>query len=232
MTSRTRTYRRRDASTDADTKIRVMIVDDYDVIRAGLRNLLESAPDIAVVAEAADERTAIVEALRVRPDVVLMDVRLPGGSGISATRLIRSHLPQTFVLMLTAFSDDEALTASILAGASGYVVKEVLGGELVIGVRAVARGESLFNEDLANSAMDRLRKGKHLLGDRLARLSPQEERILEQVARGLTNSEIARVLNLAEKTVKNYVSNVLLKLDVSGRAEAAAYLARRTGSAG
>lgn len=224
--------RQLDTKDASDGKIRVMIVDDHDVVRAGLRSLLESAGDVAVISEAADERTAIIEAVRTKPDVILMDVRLGAGSGISATRVIRSELRDVAILMLTAFSDDEALTASVVAGASGYVLKEVLGSDLVQDIRAVAGGGRLFNEKLARSAMDRLKRGKHLLEARLARLSPQEERILEQIARGQTNAEIAKTLNVAEKTVKNYVSNVLLKLDVSGRAEAAAYLARHTGSAG
>lgn len=216
----------------SSTPLAVMLVDDHDVVRGGLRRLLESTGDICVVAEAATETEAVAEALRTKPAVVVMDVRLSKGSGIGATREIRSRLPSTRVVMLTSFDDDEALAASIVAGASGYVLKEVRGGEIVRSVHAVARGEVLFDESQARAAIDRLRKGKHFLGDRLAQLSPQEERILEQIARGLTNREIGEELNLAEKTVKNYVSNVLMKLNVGRRAEAAAYLTRRTASKG
>jgi two-component system response regulator DevR len=210
-----------------------MLVDDHDVVREGLKNLLESSGGIRVVAEAATEGDAVALALQQKPAVIVMDVRLAQqGSGIQATREIRSRLPDTRVLILTSFADDEALTASILAGASGFVLKEVRGGEIVSSIRAAARGETLFDEEQARAAADRVRRGKHLRDDRLARLSPQEERILEQIARGLTNREIAETLDLAEKTVKNYVSNVLLKLNVERRAEAAAYLTRHTSSKG
>lgn len=205
-----------------------MVVDDHDIVRSGLRTLLEGSGDITVIAEAGSVRDAIAEATRTRPAVVVMDVRLADGSGIDATREIRSRLPNTRVLMLTSFADDEAIMASIAAGASGYVLKEVQGGEIVRSLRAVARGENLLDPMQTQTVMDRIRRGKHLIDDRLSLLSPQEERILEHVARGRTNHEIADEMGLAEKTVKNYVSNVLLKLGVGRRAEAAAYLARHT----
>ncbi|HJT37913.1 MAG TPA: response regulator transcription factor [Actinomycetota bacterium] len=222
----------RRAKQGACTVLDVLLVDDHAVVRAGLKNLLEANGEIRVVGEAATEGEAVAQALALKPAVVVMDVRLVGGSGIAATREIKAPLPDTKVLILTSFVDDEALAASIVAGASGYVLKEVRGGDIVSSVKAAARGEVLFDRDVARAAMDRVRKGKHLLGDRLARLSPQEERILEQIARGLTNREIAKELDLAEKTVKNYVSNVLLKLDVDRRAEAAAYLTRHTAAQG
>jgi len=213
--------------------LRVMLVDDHEVVRAGIRALLQASDDIVVTAEAGSVREAIDEADRSRPDVVVMDVRLADGSGIEATREIRAKHPKTAVVMLTSFADDEALFASIMAGASGYVLKQVKGGELLRAIRTVGSGQSLLDPAVTASVLDRLRKGKHLLQDeRLARLSPQEERILGAVADGKTNREIGDELHLAEKTVKNYVSSILSKLEVARRAEAAAYLARHTTTPG
>jgi two-component system response regulator DevR len=213
--------------------LRVLLVDDHEVVRSGIKALLQATEDIIVTAEASSVREAIDEADRARPDVVVMDVRLIDGSGIEATREIRAKHPKTQVVMLTSFADDEALFASIMAGASGYVLKQVKGGELVRAIRTVGRGESLLDPAVTNAVLDRLRKGKHLLKDeKLARLSPQEERILSLVANGKTNREIGDELHLAEKTVKNYVSSILSKLEVARRAEAAAYLARHTTTPG
>jgi two-component system response regulator DevR len=193
--------------------LRVMLVDDHEVVRAGIRALLQASDDIVVTAEAGSVREAIDEADRSRPDVVVMDVRLADGSGIEATREIRAKHPKTAVVMLTSFADDEALFASIMAGASGYVLKQVKGGELLRAIRTVGGGQSLLDPAVTASVLDRLRKGKHLMQDeRLARLSPQEERILGAVADGKTNREIGDELHLAEKTVKNYVSSILSKL--------------------
>lgn len=205
--------------------LRVLLVDDHEIVRGGLRAMLESA-GIDVVGEAGTAREAIAAALGSRPDVVLMDVRLGSGSGIEATREIRNVAPEVRVLMLTSFSDDEAMLASVIAGASGYFLKRVGTGELVRAVRAVAAGADLTHTDSAQRALERLRRGKHFAqDDRLARLSGQEERILQLVAEGRTNSEIGRELSMAEKTVKNYMSSILSKLEVGRRAEAAAYLA-------
>jgi DNA-binding NarL/FixJ family response regulator len=213
--------------------LRVLLVDDHEVVRSGVKALLQAADDIVVSGEAGSVREAIDEADRTRPDVVVMDVRLIDGSGIEATREIRAKHPKAKVVMLTSFADDEALFASIMAGASGYVLKQVKGGELVRAIRTVGRGESLLDPAVTNAVLDRLRKGKHLLKDeKLARLSPQEERILTAVANGKTNREIGDELHLAEKTVKNYVSSILSKLEVARRAEAAAYLARHTTTPG
>jgi two-component system, NarL family, response regulator DevR len=213
--------------------LRVLLVDDHEVVRDGVRALLQATEDIIVTAEAGSVREAVDEADRARPDVVVMDVRLVDGSGIEATREIRAKHPKTAVIMLTSFADDEALFASIMAGASGYVLKQVKGGELVRAIRTVGKGESLLDPAVTKSVLDRLRKGKHLLRDeKLARLSPQEERILSAVADGKTNKEIGDELHLAEKTVKNYVSSILSKLEVARRAEAAAYLARHTTTPG
>jgi DNA-binding NarL/FixJ family response regulator len=217
----------------ADRILRVMLVDDHEVVRGGLRALLTVQEEIVVCAEAGSVQEAIDEAERSRPDVVVMDVRLVDGSGIEATREIRARRPATRVLMLTSFADDEALFASIMAGASGYVLKQVKGNELVKAIRAVGEGQSLLDPAVTGPVLDRLRKGKHLLRDeKLARLSPQEERILVLVADGKTNKEIGEELHLAEKTVKNYVSSILSKLEVARRAEAAAYLARHTTTPG
>jgi len=206
-----------------------MLVDDHEIVRNGIRAALDSADDVIVTAEAGSVREAIDEAERARPDVVVMDVRLADGSGIEATREIRAKRPKTRVIMLTSFADDEALFSSIMAGASGYVLKQVKSNELLRAIRAVGAGESLLDPAVTTAVLDRLRKGKHLMKDeRLARLSPQEERILSLVAEGKTNKEIGDELRLAEKTVKNYVSSILSKLEVARRAEAAAYLARHT----
>jgi len=208
-------------------RLRVMLVDDHEVVRNGIRALLDSQEDMKVVGDAGTMRDAVDLADLCRPDVVVMDVRLPDGSGIEATRDIRSKRPETKVVMLTSYADDEALFASIVAGASGYILKQVRGNDIVASIRALGAGETLLDPDMTATAMDRMRKGKHLLGDpRLARLSPQEERVLEQIAEGKTNGQIAAALGLAEKTVKNYVSSVLMKLEVGRRAEAAAYVAR------
>src|ERR671925_392076 len=210
-------------------RIRVMLVDDHEVVRDGVKALIEANDDLTVVAEAGTVNEAIAQAERTRPDVVVMDVRLADGSGIEATREIRARLEKTQVLMLTSFADDEALFASIMAGAAGYVLKQIRGDELVTAIRRVGHGQSLLDPAVTKGVLDRLRKGKHLLMDeKLARLSPQEERILGLVAEGGTNKQIGEELGLAEKTVKNYVSSILAKLEVTRRAEAAAYLARHT----
>ncbi|HXO59908.1 MAG TPA: response regulator transcription factor [Candidatus Acidoferrum sp.] len=213
--------------------LRVVLVDDHEVVRNGIKALFQETPDVSVVGEAGTVKDAIERAVWARPDVVIMDVRLPDGSGIEATREIRARLPNTQVLMLTTFSDDEALFASIMAGAAGYVLKQIRGADLVRAVQTVGRGESLLDPAVTKGLLDRLRKGKHLLKDeRLARLSAQEERILELIAAGRTNREIGEKLHLAEKTVKNYVTSILSKLEVARRAEAAAYLARHTTTPG
>lgn len=213
--------------------LRVMLVDDHEIVRDGIRVMLDAQDDIVVTAEAGTVREAVDEAARTRPDVVVMDVQLTDGSGIEATREIRADHPATKVLMLTSFADDEALFASIMAGASGYVLKQVKSGDLLRAIRSVGAGDSLLDPAVTSAVLDRLRRGKHLMRDeKLARLSPQEERILTAVAEGKTNREIGAELGLAEKTVKNYVSSILSKLEVARRAEAAAYLARHTTTPG
>jgi two-component system response regulator DevR len=213
----------------ATHRLRAMVVDDHEVVRDGLRAMLEATEDISVVAEAGSVSEAIAVADEQKPDVIVMDVRLGDGSGVEATREIRARRPETQVLMLTSFADDEALFASVMAGASGYVLKQIRGGELLRAIRAVGLGQSLLDPAAIHAVLQRLRRGKHMLQDeRLARLSAQEERILTLIADGRTNRQIGVELHLAEKTVKNYVSDILGKLDVERRAQAAAYLARHT----
>jgi DNA-binding NarL/FixJ family response regulator len=213
--------------------LRVMLVDDHEVVRRGLQMLLSASQDLTVVAEAGSVREAVAEAARARPDVIVMDVRLADGSGIEATREIRSSHPDIRVLMLTSFADDEAVLASVLAGASGYVLKQIQGDALLSAIRTVGRGQSLLDAQVTDPILERLRKGKHMVGDeKLQRLSGQEERILSLLAGGKTNREIGEALSLSEKTIKNYVSSILGKLGVTRRAEAAAYFVRRTTTPG
>ena len=217
----------------AARRTRVLLVDDHEIVRDGVKSLINANPDLIVVAEAGTVKEAVDQAMRTKPDVVVMDVRLADGSGIEATREIRAKLDKTQVLMLTSFADDEALFSSIMAGARGYVLKKIRGGDVVRAIRTVGRGESLLDPAATAAVLERLRQGKHVVSDeKLARLSPQEERILMLVAEGHTNRQIGVRLRLAEKTVKNYVSTILGKLEVSRRAEAAAYLARRRGMPG
>jgi DNA-binding NarL/FixJ family response regulator len=214
------------------TVLSVAVVDDHEVVRNGLKAILDAAPDLTVVAEAGTAEEAVAEAERTAPDVVVMDVRLPDGSGIEATREIRARRERTRVLMLTSFPESEAMLASILAGASGFVLKHVRMDELVDAVRAVGRGESLIEPVEKDMLIDRLNGGtRSLRGTKLARLSPQEREILEMIALGLTNRQIGVELGLAEKTVKNYASTVLSKLEMARRSEAATYLIRNTRSA-
>jgi two-component system response regulator DevR len=219
--------------SDKPKKVRVMLVDDHEVVRQGLKALIETDEGMDVVGEADGVQSAIERAGLTRPNVIVMDVRLSDGSGIEATREIRAQHPEINVIMLTSFADDDALFASIMAGAAGYVLKQVKSNDLVRSIRAVADGQSLVDPSMTGAVLDRLRKGRDLLKDeKLARLSPQEERILALVAKGKTNKEIGETINLAEKTVKNYVSTILQKLEVARRAEAAAYLARHTTTPG
>jgi two-component system, NarL family, response regulator DevR len=210
-----------------EPEIQVMLCDDHELVRRGLSSILEGVGGIRVVAEAGDADAALQAVESSHPDVVIMDVRLPGRSGIEACREIRSAFPETKVLMLTAHSDDEALFSSIMAGAAGFVLKQVRGGDLVGAIRQVARGESLLDPTVTARVLARLRGEGAQVNDGIADLTPQERKILDLVAEGMTNRQIAEKVFLAEKTVKNYVSNILLKLGLSRRAEAAAFMARR-----
>ena len=206
---------------------RVMLVDDHEVVRSGLKAMLEAMDDLEVVAEAGTAGEAVLRARSYHPDVVVMDVRLPDRSGVEACRDIRAENPQVAVLMLTSFSDDQALFDSIMAGAAGYVLKQIRGGDLVDGIRRVAGGESLLDPAVTARVLERVRNPQGAQDPKLARLTPTEARILDMIAEGLTNREIGERVHLAEKTVKNYVSTILAKLQVSRRAEAAAYVADR-----
>ena len=209
--------------------IRILLCDDHELVRKGLRTLLAEVPGYEVVGEAGDAEEAVSETARLAPDIVVMDVRLPGRSGIEACRDIRSAHPDTRVLMLTSFADDDALFSSIMAGAAGYLLKQVRGTDLVGAIREVAAGRSLLDPQVTARVLSRLR-GEEVGDARVTELTPRERTILDLVAEGLTNRQIADRVFLAEKTIKNYVSNILTKLGLSRRAEAAAYMARRKSS--
>ena len=206
---------------------RVLLCDDHELVRGGLRALLQTDGSMEVVGEAATADQAVEQAEVLRPDVVVMDVRMPGRSGIEACRDIRSAHPETRVLMLTSFADDQALFTSIMAGASGYVLKQIRGPELLDAIRKVARGDSLLDSAITERVLARIRGEEPIEIAGPEHLTPQERRILELVAEGLTNRQIGQRVNLAEKTVKNYVSNVLAKLGLSRRTEAAVYVVRQ-----
>jgi len=203
--------------------IRVFLVDDHDVVRRGLSALLEDAEDIEVVGEAASAGMALAGIHKFLPDVAVLDVRLPDGNGVEVCREIRSQHPEVNCLMLTSFSDDEALFDAIMAGAAGYLLKEVRDTNIVESIRRVAAGESLLDPAITGRVLERLRRGSEPEDPRLASLTDQERNILEHVADGLTNRQIAEAVHLAEKTVKNYVSTILNKLGMSRRTEAAVY---------
>jgi two-component system response regulator DevR len=211
--------------TDWTDVIRLLLVDDHEIVRRGLRELLEVEADLKVVAEAGSLDEAL--ALNIDEiDVAVLDVRLPDGSGVDLCRLLREKRPELACLMLTSFADNEALNASVLAGARGYVLKNVRGDDLVGAIRQVADGEMLLTNDQIERARERLRR--QITEDiRLESLSAQESRILELLSEGLSNREIAEVMFLAEKTVKNYVSNLLAKLGFQRRTEAALFAQRQ-----
>jgi two-component system, NarL family, response regulator DevR len=201
--------------------IRVYLLDDHEVVRRGLVALLESAGDIEVVGESglAQEATRRIPALR--PDVAVLDARLPDGSGIDVCRDVRSADPNIKALILTSYQDDEALFSAIMAGAAGYVLKQIKGNDLVDSIRRVAAGQSLLDPLVTAQVLERIRHGAEDEPEELSGLTPQERRILELIAQGLTNRQIGEQLFLAEKTIKNYVSSLLAKLGVERRTQAA-----------
>jgi two-component system, NarL family, response regulator DevR len=205
--------------------IRVFLLDDHEIVRTGLRTLLEATDDLEVVGEAGTAAEALSRIPALRPDVAVLDVRLPDGSGVEVCREIRSQLPTTACIMLTSYADDEALFASIMAGSSGYVLKQVGGISLVDDIRRVAAGGSLLDPALTERVLQRLREGP-AEEPLLATLTHQERRILDLIAEGKTNRQIAEAMYLAEKTVKNYVSNLLTKLGMERRTQAASYATR------
>ena len=206
--------------------ISVFLLDDHEIVRRGLADLLEAEDDIVVVGEAATAAQALTQVPALLPDVAVLDVRLPDGDGVSVCRDLRSQFPDLACLMLTSFADDEALFGAIMAGASGYLLKQVSGVDLVGAIRTLAAGGSLLDPKATQLVLERLRKGAEPEDPRFASLSPQEKRILELIADGLTNRQIGAEMYLAEKTVKNYVSSILAKLNLERRAQAAAYVAR------
>jgi DNA-binding NarL/FixJ family response regulator len=206
-----------------------MLVDDHEVVREGVRALLDRREGLRVVGEAGSVAQAVAVALRERPDVVVMDVRLPDGTGIEACREIRAELPETRMIMLTSYADEDAVMASILAGASAYLLKQTRGQQLAEAIEAVARGGSLLDPQVTMRVLDQVRNiatgapgGKH------SQLNENETKILKLIAEGKTNKEIAAEIHLSDKTVKNYVSSILSKLNLRRRSEAAAYIARRS----
>ena len=205
--------------------IGVFLLDDHEIVRRGVRELLEAEPDIKVVGEAGTAASALARIPALRPEVAVLDVRLPDGDGVSVCRDIRSSMPEVACLMLTSFGDDEALFDAIMAGAAGYVLKQIRGTDLVGAVRTVARGESMLDPEAASRVMRRMREAARR-ADPLAGLTPQERRILELIGEGLTNRQIGERMYLAEKTVKNYVSALFAKLGMERRTQAAAYAAR------
>ncbi|MBI4287442.1 MAG: response regulator transcription factor [Chloroflexi bacterium] len=208
-------------------KIRLLIVDDHEIVRLGLRTLLESKPWFEVVGEAGSVADAVIGAARTQPDVVIMDVRLPDGSGIAACRDIRSSNPQVKVIMLTAYSDEAAVLSSIIAGASAYVLKQGEGKAIVEAVSCVARGDCLLDPAVTRVVLNRIRgESPPSARDALSCLTSQERRTLSLIAEGKTNKEIGQAMFLSEKTVKHYVSNILDKLNLSRRSQAAALMAQ------
>jgi len=205
--------------------IRVFLLDDHEIVRRGLRELLDAEDDIEVVGEASTAEEALARVPAVRPDVAVLDVRLPDGNGVEVCRDIRASHPEIQCLMLTSYADDEALFDSIMAGAAGYVLKQVRGVELVDGIRRVAAGQSLLDPTVTARVLERLRHAPEE-DERFSSLTEQERKILMLLADGLTNRQIAEQMYLAEKTVKNYVSNLLAKMGMNRRTEAAVYAAR------
>jgi DNA-binding NarL/FixJ family response regulator len=205
--------------------VRVFLLDDHEIVRRGVRELLEAEPGIAVVGEAGTAQAALAQVPALRPDVAVLDVRLPDGDGVSVCRTLRSQTPATACLMLTSFGDDEALLDAVMAGAAGYVLKQIRGTDLVGAVRTVASGRSMITPETADRVLSRAGEQARA-ADPLSRLTGQERRILELIGQGLTNRQIGERLGLAEKTVKNYVSVLFAKLGMERRTQAAAYAAR------
>ncbi|HEX6474070.1 MAG TPA: response regulator transcription factor [Candidatus Limnocylindria bacterium] len=207
--------------------LRLLVVDDHEVVRQGLVALLDRRDGFEVVAQAGTVEEALAQATRHEPDLVIMDVRLPDGSGIEACREIRATLPSTRVVMLTSYPDEEAVLSAIIAGASGYLLKQVRGRDLVAALEAVGRGESLLDPAVTEKVLERVRRVASGSGtDELADLTAQERKILLLVADGKTNKEIAAEVFLSDKTVKNYVSSILSKLNLQRRTQAAAFVAK------
>jgi DNA-binding NarL/FixJ family response regulator len=208
-------------------QFRLLVVDDHEVVRQGLVALLDRRPGFQVVAEAGTVAESIEAARRFRPDIIVMDVRLPDGSGIEACREIRAEFPETRVVMLTSYPDDDAVLSAIVAGASGYLLKQVRARDLVAALESVGRGESLLDPAVTEKVLERIRRiASGTYQDELSQLTGQEQKILVLVAEGKTNKQIAAEVFLSDKTVKNYVSSILSKLNLERRAQAAAFVAK------
>ncbi|MGE0274851.1 MAG: response regulator [Nitrospiraceae bacterium] len=208
--------------------IRLLLVDDHEVVRVGLRTLLSEHREIKVVGEADTMAESIRQALRLQPDVVLMDVRLPDGSGVAACRDILAACPATRVLFLTSYADDDSVLAAVVAGARGYLLKEIDSAALIGAIEAVSDGQSILDPSVTQRALTWLKGfGKGPTGSSTEELSPQEERVLALVAEGKTNKEIATGLRLSDKTVKNYLANIFQKLHLTRRTQAAAFFIKR-----
>ena len=221
------------AEAEPTRALRLLVVDDHEVVRQGLVALLDRRPGFQVVAQAGSVQEATAQARLHRPDIVVMDVRLPYGSGVEACREIRAELPDTRVIMLTSFPDDEAVLSAIVAGASGYLLKQIRARDLVAALEAVGRGESLLDPAVTERVLERVRRiAKGESNDELSVLTPQEQKILMLVAEGKTNKEIATDVFLSDKTVKNYVSSILSKLNLERRAQAAAFVAKQRSERG
>jgi DNA-binding NarL/FixJ family response regulator len=214
-----------DDSAEPIALIKVFLLDDHEIVRRGVKELLEGESDITVVGEAGTAASALARIPALKPDVAVLDVRLPDGDGVSVCRDIRSQLPELACLMLTSFGDDEALFDAIMAGAAGYVLKQIRGTDLVGAIRTVASGRSLLDPEAASRVMARMRDQSRR-SDPLAALTGQERKVLELIGEGLTNRQIGERLFLAEKTIKNYVSALFAKLGMERRTQAAAYAAR------
>jgi DNA-binding NarL/FixJ family response regulator len=208
--------------------IRLLLVDDHEVVRVGLRTVLHKNQGITIVGEAGSKAQAAKEARQHRPDVISMDIRLPDGSGVEACREILAEHPTTRVIFLTSYTDDDSVLAAVLAGASGYVLKEVDSAALIRAIRTVSTGRSILDPTVTQRALDWIKAVPVADGPiRTSSLSPQEEKVLALVAEGLTNKEIATSLTLSDKTVKNYLANMFQKLHISRRAQAAAFFVKR-----
>jgi two-component system, NarL family, response regulator DevR len=208
-------------ATDAVREVRVFLLDDHEVVRQGVTAMLETQPDLTVVGEAATAAEALARVPVLRPDVAVLDVRLPDGDGVQVCRQLRAQLPELACLMLTSYADDEALFESVMAGAAGYVLKELRSGDLVQAIRTVAAGGSLLDPTATHQLLSRLRGTNAAAPDPLHRLTEQERKVLDLIGQGMTNRQIGAELFLAEKTVKNYVSSLLSKLGMQRRTQAA-----------
>lgn len=206
-----------------ERQVRVLLVDDHEIVRRGVKTVLEDRDDIVVIGEAGTVRRAVIEAVRLEPDVTLMDLRLPDGSGVEACRQIMAVAPESKIVILTSYADEDALYSAVMAGAAGYILKDLDGGKLHDAIVTVADGGSLLDPKMATAVLERMRQVgmPHPADEPFATLRPQQNLIVQLIGDGLTNREIAEHLSLSEKTVKNYVSQIFSKLNVQRRSQVA-----------